>query len=159
MPPQPDFSGHWTLVAALPSDSDVPKEIAVRQPVMRTNPRGAPIPPSFFDIEIQRHTNAATTTETHRIGVVGGTVGGSVNDAGSTSRTPARVNSHHAVTWEEDRLVFELGTYTGDTPGTGDWTERRETWALQPNGELAIDIATSSSTDRARTVSATYRRR
>ena len=159
MPPQPDFSGRWTLVAAVPSDADVAKAFVVRQPVMRATPRGEPIAPTFFSIEIQRQSDAATITETHWIGVVGGTVGGIVNGAGGTSQVQPRVSSHHAVKWEGPMLVFELGTYTGDTPGTGDWTERRETWALQPNGELAIGIATSASADRARTVSATYHRR
>jgi hypothetical protein len=159
MPPQPDFSGRWTLVTAIPSDKGVPKALAVRQPVTRTNPRGEPIPPFFFSIEIQRQIETATITETHWIGVIGGTVGGIVNLAGGTGPIPPRVNSHYAVTWEGPMLVFELGTSTADTPGTGDWTGRRETWALQPNGELAIDVATSSSADRARTVSATYRRR
>ena len=156
-PSQPDFSGDWTLVATVPAYSGVPKALVVRQAVMRPNPHGEPIAPSFSSIKIERQSETATTVETHAIGVAGGTVGGIVNTAARPM--PPRVLSRHAVKWEGNRLVFELETSTGNTPGAGEWSERRETWALQPNGELAVDIATSSSGHRARTVSATYRRR
>ena len=83
---------------------------------------------------------------------------GGVNGRAGTPASP-RTQSHHGVGWNGRTLVFESGTYTGDIPGTGEGGERRETWTLQPNGELAIDIATSSSADRIHSVSATYRRR
>lgn len=162
LPPQPDFSGRWTLVTAQPSDAGVAKALNVHQTVRPTNVRGQPMAPFFSTIEIERQFDAATNTETHLIGVGGGTVGGLLSARGGARTIPPPVQSHYAVTWDladSRTLVIENGTYTGDTPGSGDWTERRETWTLQPNGELAITIATSGSTHPARTASATYRRR
>ena len=150
-----DFSGRWTLVMAVPMDADVPTTLAVRQSIRRTNIRGEPITPFYDQIAFDYKSSAGMHSETFMVGIIGGTFGGGVSSTGTRIRA---VSSHHAVTWNGPSLVFELGTYTGDTPGTGDWTERRETWALQPNGELAITVATSGSAVSARTVSALYRR-
>jgi hypothetical protein len=159
VPPQPDFSGRWVLVVALPSDALVPAGLVVRQSIRLTNIHGEPMTPFYDRIGIDRESPAGTVTNTIMIGIRGGAVGGVVNTGGGTPAKPATVRSHHAVGWNGRALVFEARTYTADTLGTGDWSERRETWALQPNGELAIEIATNSSADRAQTVSATYRRR
>jgi hypothetical protein len=158
MPPQPDFSGRWTLVAAIPSDDGVATALTVRQTVTRTTIRGEPMAPFFRIIDIERQFDGRATTETHRIGIAGGAVGGVGGPRRGAAPAPRPTQSHYAVRWDGDTLVFELGTYTGDTRGNDDWTERRETWALQPNGEVAIAIATRGSAARARAESATYRR-
>lgn len=152
-----DFSGRWTLVVALPMDADVPTTLTVRQSIRRTNVRGEPTPPRYDTIEIERDFGGWTTTDMPIIGIHGGVVGGVVNPI-VNPRPTAHMNSDYAVEWNANTLVFEQSTYTGHTPGSGDWTERRETWALQPNGELAITIATSGSAVPTRTVSALYRR-
>jgi hypothetical protein len=159
MPPQPDFSGRWTLVAAMPSDDGVATALTVRQTVTRTTIRGEPMAPFFRTIDIERQFDGRTTTETHLIGIAGGVVGGLVGPSGSSAPAPRPTQSHYAVRWDGDTLVFELGTHTGDALSNHDWTERRETWMLEANGELAIEITTSASSHRERTVSATYRRR
>jgi hypothetical protein len=150
-----DFSGRWTLVVALPTDADVPTTLTVRQSIRRTNIRGEPMTPYYDQIAIDQKSSAGMRSDTFMIGIRGGTVGGGVSSTGARIRA---LSTRHAVTWNGDSLVFELGTSTGDAPGTGDWTERRETWALQPNGELAITIATSGSAGPAQTVAALYRR-
>jgi hypothetical protein len=159
VPPQPDFSGHWVLVVALPSNALVPAALVVRQSIRRTNVRGEPMTPFYDRIDLDRESATGTVTESIVIGISGGTVGGVVNARGAAPATSRPPRSHYAVGWKGRTLVFEAATYTGDSPDTGDWSDRREAWALQPNGELAIDIATSSSADRTQTVSATYRRR
>jgi hypothetical protein len=55
--------------------------------------------------------------------------------------------------------LFDENRSRRGTPGIGEWTERRETWALEPNGELKITIATSGSAEPPRTVTATYVKR
>ena len=158
MPPQPDFSGRWTLVVALPTDADAAPALTVHQSVRRANIRGEPMTPFYDQIAIERGSGPETHTDTFMIGIVGGVVGGGVGTQ-SVGVRPRPMERRFAVTWEDRTLVFENDTYTGDRPGTGDWSECRERWTLQPNGELAIDIATATSGSRARTVSATYRRR
>lgn len=159
MPPQPDFSGRWTLIVALPSERDAPAALTVRQSVRRANVRGEPMTPFYDQIAIGRDSGGGTVTDTHLIGIIGGTVGGVVGPAGKQRDSPAPVNSRFAVKWDGHALVFEETTYTGDEWQPREWTERRETWTLQPNGELAIDITTRGSADRPRSLSATYRRR
>jgi hypothetical protein len=153
-----DFSGRWALVVALPVDVNVPTSLTVHQSIRRANVRGEPMPPVYDTIEIQRDFGGRTTTDMPMIGIHGGVVGGVVNPTVNPRPTVRHVNSDYAVEWNGNTLVFEEGTYTGHTPGSGDWTARRETWALQPNGELAITIATSGSSDPARTISALFRR-
>ena len=140
---------------ALPVEADVPTTLIVRQSIRLTNMRGEPMTPYYDQIAIDHKSSTGMHSDTFMIGITGGTVGGSVSSTGVRIRG---LSTHQAVTWNGLSLVFELGTYTGDTPGTGDWTERRETWALQPNGELAITVVTSGSAVRAQTVSALYRR-
>jgi|SRR5579872_3184498 len=158
MPPQPDFSGQWTLVAAIPSDDTAATALTVRQTVTRTTIRGEPMAPFFRTIDIDRQFGGRTTTDTHLIGIVGGTVAGVVGSRGRPGPTRA-TQSRYAARWDGDTLVFEFGTYAGEPQGNGDWTERRETWSLQPNGEFAIVIVTRGSAAAVRTESATYRRR
>lgn len=158
MPPKPDFSGHWTLVAAQPADAGVAKALDVRQTVTRTNIRGEPMAPFFSTIEIERRFDANTTTATHLIGIVGGTVGGVASARGGARSAPRPIHSHQAVRWDDRTLVFEHGTSTGDAWQTGEWTERRETWTLRADELLEVTIATSGSNERARNMTASYRR-
>ena len=80
--------------------------------------------------------------------------------SGTTSSTAATIprSTHEAAVWRDSSLVFDHGAHTGITPGTGDWTERREAWTLEPNEELKITIATSGSGESGRTVTATFRK-
>jgi hypothetical protein len=91
--------------------------------------------PYYDQIAIDYNSKAGMHSDRFMIGISGGT-----------------------VTWNGLLLVLELSSYTGYARGSGDWTERREIWALQPNGELAITIAISGSAVPAQTISALYRR-
>jgi hypothetical protein len=151
---KPDFSGRWVLVASGEPGSDTPRALSVRQSLVRTNVRGEPMTPYFKDISIEREFASGTRSETHPIGIVGGFVSGTVGTG-----KPAGSRSHHAVKWDGNALVFEQGSYTGELPETGVWTERREVWSLDPDGRLRVTITSRSSADVSGTsATLTYRR-
>jgi hypothetical protein len=153
VPDKPDFSGRWVLVASQPGEgADAARALTVSQSVRRTDFRGEAMSPYYDEIAIQRESTGGVTYESHLLCMVSGTVRG-VNSNGTSRGGPS---THEAVTWRDSSLVFERGAYTGMTPGTGEWTERRETWTLEPSGELKITIATSGSAEPPRTVTATY---
>lgn len=130
---KPDFSGRWVLVASAQPGPETPRAMTVRQPLGRTNVRGEPMAPYFKEISIEREFANATRAETHAIGVLGGAVSGTVGTG-----KPAGSRSHHAITWDGNALVFENGSYTGELPETGGWTERREVWSLDADGRLRV---------------------
>ena len=148
-----DFSGRWVLVSVSQPGPDAPRALSVRQELVRTNVRGEPMKPFFKSIAIDREFESSTRSETHAIGVIGGVVSGFARDGG-----PAGPRGHHAVRWEHNALVFESGSYSGETPGTGVWSERREVWSLQPDGRLSVAISTSGSAETSTTVTLLYRR-
>jgi hypothetical protein len=148
-----DFSGRWVLVSASRPGPGVPRALSVRQELVRTNVRGEPMKPFFKSIAIDREFESGTRSETQPIGIIGGVVSGIPKDAG-----PRAPSGHHAVKWDLTDLVFESGSYTGATPGTGEWSERREVWSLQPDGRLSVSITTSGSAEKSTTVTLVYRR-
>jgi hypothetical protein len=149
-----DFSGTWVLESAT-SQPDTPQLLVVDQPLRSTNVRGEPIPPAFFKMTIRRVTaGGATTIESRFIGVVGGSVEGSVQPSRSTRR------GHNETMWDGDSLVFSDGSYSGDSPRTGEWVERREAWSLSGNGSLlVVEISIESSDSPSHTEKRLYRRR
>jgi hypothetical protein len=145
-----DFTGHWILVSPAPPP-DTPRALSVRQSLVSTTVRGEPM--IFRDITIGREAHGSTRSETYPIGIDGGVVPGVTADGRSVGP-----KGHHAVRWDASALVFESGTYTGEQPGTGVWTERRETWSLDSDGRLHVVIATSGSAEPTSTVVLVYRR-
>lgn len=150
---KPDFSGRWVLAAQQQSDTAIPSALSVSQPLVRTTIRGDPMEPFFRDIAIDRQFDSSTRSETHLIGVQGGVVPGLRADG-----SPSGPTAHHAVKWDGNALVFESGSYTGQHPETGVWTERREVWSLDPDGRLRVVIANRSSVDAPTETTAVYRR-
>ena len=148
-----DFTGRWILESPSQPDPGIPTVLSVRQSLASTNVRGEPMQPFFKDITIERQFETGTRSETHEIGVIGGTVPG----LGADGMTVGP-RHHHAVSWDANDLVFASGSYTGANPENGDWTERREVWTLDPDGRLHVVITTRSAAGP-RTVSSVYRRR
>ncbi|HET7694705.1 MAG TPA: hypothetical protein VFK57_03290 [Vicinamibacterales bacterium] len=144
-----NFAGRWILQS--PAAPNTPRVLVVEQPVAATNVRGEPMRPAYLEITIRREGPSGAITETRRIGVIGGTVGG-VRGGEQVPRT------HDASRWEEGTLVFIQGSYTGGAPRTGAWTERREAWSLAPDGTLSIEITTAASSAPRQTTRAIYRR-
>ncbi len=144
---QPDFSGRWVLESVAHS-ADVPTALVVHQSLARTNVRGEPITPFVKDLTVIRESPGGNSSETFRIGTIGGTVPGS-------NRGPT---SHRRVVWANTTLVIETGTFTGSAPERGEWTQRREVWAADSEGHLQVSITQSSSTEAPHTATFVYRR-
>jgi hypothetical protein len=118
---KPDFSGRWVLVSASRTGPDVATSLIVRQPVRRTNAFGAPMPPAFLDLVVERQSADRVRTDTFQIGVSGGIVGG------------GGVQSRFSVRWEGNRLVISNENVS---------SEHTEEWELS-QGSLVI-----TTTDR-----------
>lgn len=144
-----DFSGRWVLTSS-DAGPATPRVLVVEQPITRTTVRGASMPPAYLRISIRREGAAGVSTETRLIGSRSGTFSGTAR--GITRRTSTQ------TTWAGETLVFEDGSSTGDPPRTGDWAERREAWSLAPDGTLAIEITTESSTSARQMVRLDYAR-
>ena len=148
---KPDFSGSWILESAPQSAGDIPKTLTVVEyESARTNVRGEPVPPSFKDITVTRMLDSGAQSETYLIGVVSGFM---------TGTAVARPNTHRRVVWEEQTLVIENGSFTGRTPETGEWTERREVFSLDSPDRLRMAITTRGSGDVSSSAILLYRRR
>jgi hypothetical protein len=149
----PDFTGRWILESPSQPSPDTPGAVSVRQSLVSTNVRGEPMRPFFKDITIERDVEGSTRSETYQIGVMGGVVSGLAS--GGKADRPQR---HHAVSWDANALVFESGSYTGQSPENGVWAERREVWSFDSDGRLHVVITTRSSVDSPKTVALVYRR-
>ena len=149
---KPDFSGRWILETASESSPDVPPALSVSLTLIRTTVHGEPMTPFFKDITIERQFERGPRSETHTIGVLGGSVSGGSVAAGGSGLT-----ARFSVKWDGDALVFESGSHTSQRPDATPETERREVWTLDPSGRLRIVIATRSA-DRSEKVTLVYRR-
>ena len=147
----PDFSGTWVLESGPTGEPDAPQTISVSQVLATTNVRGEPMRPFFKEVRITRVIANSTRSQTYQIGVVGGSTSGRVGGA-EGPRTQYR------AVWEGQSLVFELGTYAGSSPRTGDWTGRREVWSFDSAGRLRVVVNTRSSLDEPKTVVIVYRK-
>jgi hypothetical protein len=150
-----DFSSRWVLQSPA-AEPDAPRALVIEQPVTRLNVRGEPIPPAFLRITIRRERLAGVSSETRLIGVSGGIVGGIVRDSVARTAGERSTSTHQETRWDRERLVFTDGSYTGDSPRTGDWTERREVWSLTANGTLVIEISSEGSAEPQRTETLVY---
>lgn len=152
-PAEPDFSGPWILESAEQPSNDIPKTLVVRQSLVLTNVYGQPMQPFFRNFTVTREFATGPRTETHLIGVVGGTVAG-IGGTVST-RVPS---SHHRVFWEGRTLIVINRTFTGPEPQTGEWADRREEWSFASDRRLQLVIVASDSRGGSTNVSLTYRR-
>lgn len=150
---KPDFSGSWVLESEAQAAPDTPQSMSVSQTLVRTNVRGEPMDPFYRDITVTRAFESGTRSETYPIGGVGGTAPGL--SAGGIVTGP---RTHYRVVWVEQSLVIQNGSHTGPQPESGQWTERREIWSLEPDGRLRLAITTRSSVEDSRTVILVYRR-
>jgi len=148
-----DFSGRWVLVSSAVADPNAARSITVRQPVTRTNNLGAPMPPAFLQLIVEREFADRVTTETHAIGLQGGMVGGIVG-----GDADARYQSRFSVNWEGQRLVIHRSSYSGATRDAGPYWERDEEWELDPAGMLVISVTDRASDTEPRSNAFNYSR-
>jgi hypothetical protein len=144
-----DFSGRWALQSSV-TGSPVARALTIEQPLTRKNVHGEAMPPAYLRISIRREGETGGGTETRMIGVIGGSVGG----------VDSRISrwTHNQTRWEGDNLVLVDGSSTGDSPRSGEWTERREVWSLTADGFLTIEIETEGAHTTRQTQRLVYRR-
>jgi hypothetical protein len=128
----------------------------VEQPVTRTNVRGEPIRPAYLRITIRRERASRVTTDTRQIGIVGGIVGGVVGRAGQPAGPSP--DSRVETVWRGETLMFLDSRHGPDGPRSADWFERRESWSLEPDGRLRIEIVSETQIQPEQTVVFLYRR-
>lgn len=149
----PDFAGRWTLDGPLPPSPDAARVLVVEQPVTHTNVRGEPMPPAYLHLTVRREGPSGTNTETYLIGTIGGVVRGIDRNGKRTQPT-----THFETVWRGDSLTFLMRRDGADGSRTGDWLERSESWSLEADGRLRVEIDTEAH-DRARqTAVLRYRR-
>jgi len=136
---------------------DIPRTLTISQPIVRTNVLGAPMPPSFLELTVERQFENAVRSETYHISTEGGTVGGVVGidrPDQSSNRTESRVS----VQWHGDRLRIETGRYSGPTRDSGPYTEHNEEWWFDEHRRLSIIVVDRRSDSEVVTHTLTYRR-
>jgi hypothetical protein len=123
---KPDFSGRWVLENPADSASDIARSLTVRQSIVRTTARGAPMEPFFRDLMVEREFSTRARSESYQIGVVGGVVYGVDRTGRGAGPEGQNRETRFAVRWDENRLVIETGTYSGPTRESGPNTEHTE---------------------------------
>src|SRR5438034_5031855 len=98
---KPDFSGRWILEVSAGAGPDVARSLTVRQPVVRTNVYGAPMPPFFKELRVERQFVTGVRTEAYQIGVEGGTVGGALPTNRGTAPDVNVSQTSFSARWEE----------------------------------------------------------
>jgi len=139
----PDFSGRWTLDAPSSAPADAARVLVIEQPVTRTNVRGEPIPPAYLHLSVRREGPSGVTADTYLIGTIGGVVGG-------VDRNGKRIglSSRFETAWRGNTLTFLTRDDGPDGPHVGEWWERSESWSLDSDGRLQVQIVTEAH-DRA----------
>mgnify|MGYP003575670900 CR=1 FL=1 len=146
-----DFSGRWVLVSSAVADANAAQSLIVRQPVTRTNNLGAPMPPAFMQLIIEREYADRVTTETHQIGIRGGIVGGIAGGGRS-------YQSSFSVRWEGPRLIIERSSNPSPARDAGPSWEHTEEWELNSAGTLVISVTDQASDSAPKSNTFTYRR-
>ena len=149
---RPDFSGEWVLESASPSSPDNPRTLSVRQFQLEKRSSDGSTKVTLTSIAIERTLETGPVSETHQIGIRGGTVGGIGKDGPSPS-----TSTSYGVNWDGNALVFENESHSERVdPAT--WNERREVWSLDETGRLQIVITNRGWDGPARRLTLLYRR-
>ncbi len=154
---KPDFSGRWILETSSRAGPDVARSLTVRQPVVRTNVYGAPMPQFFKELSVERQFVTDVRTETYQIGVEGGIVGGVLPANRGTAPAVNASRTRFSVRWEDNRLVIDTGSYSGRTREAGPYTEHVEVWQLDVVDRLIVSITDRGSGIASTTKTLTYR--
>ena len=154
MPKEPDFSGHWALVQTSGAPQEAASVLTVQQTITRTTVRGEPMTPWFSAITVQRHFSTGIVSETYKIGIISGTVGGVPPGASSPQGEWATIS----VKWEGETLIIRTGKYSGPPQQSVADTEHEERWSFDPGGKLSIKITDRLSGSQVASAVLVYRR-
>jgi hypothetical protein len=105
-------------------------------------------------LSVRREGPSGTTTDTYTIGTIGGVVGG-IDRNGTRIATPS---AYFETAWRGDVLTFLTRRDGPNGPHTGDWSERRESWSLDADGRLRVEIETEAYDHAPRTTVLHYHR-
>jgi len=111
------------------------RTLTVQQPVSRTTALGAPMPPAFLRLTVERGYASGPKTQTYNLGVEGGTVGGLV---GRGPNGPGSFQSRFSVHWDGDALVMWSANYSASQAAPD--TEHVETWKLDAADRLVVTV-------------------
>ena len=153
---KPDFSGRWILETSAGPGPDGARALTVRQAVARPNVYGAPMPPFFKELSVDRQFGTDVRTETYQIGVEGGMVSG-ISPA-NRGIAPEFSQTRFSVRWDDNRLVIDTGIYSGRTRDAGPYTEHTEMWQLDAAGKLIVSTTDRRSGIASTTKTLTYRK-
>jgi len=149
-PDHPDFSGEWILVDSTNPAEGAATALSVEQPIATTTVRGTPMPPAYLELIVARHFLTGVRPARYRIGVEGGTVGG--------TSAAVHVETRESVTWVGERLVIASSRWSGP-PGNLQLNEQRsEVWQLDSEARLVVTTTDQQGQREAQTT-LTYRRR
>ena len=147
-----DFSGEWVLVALEKPAADTAIALSVKQPVTDKNVYGAPMPPAYLDLTVERRSAAGAHSTKYLVGATGGSTSGFVRGGPQTE-------TRWSVTWEAESLVIIESGWSARMGGVLELDrERTETWRLDRDGSLVIAIVDRQG-DRESRDTLTYRRR
>jgi hypothetical protein len=126
-----DFSGNWVLEEGIQRSATVPQRLVVQQPITTTTMRGAPMPPAYLWLIVERQFADHAQKDSYNIGVIGGNVGG------VTGNGIAAVQRRWAVVWVGNSLRMEWRNLTASGSTT---SSRTEVWRLDQGRRLVIAI-------------------
>jgi hypothetical protein len=141
-----DFSGRWMLVAPSPAPANAVRVLVVDWQVMQPSVRGEPRPLVYLHITIRREGAAGVTTDTYPFGLTGAVMGAPID------------RGDRRATWRGDTLTLLTRRDGWGGSHTGDWSERRESWSLDPDGRLRVEIETEARDRAPRRTVLHYRR-
>ncbi|PYR59954.1 MAG: hypothetical protein DMF91_13455 [Acidobacteria bacterium] len=153
---KPDFSGRWIRETSAGAGPDDARALTVRQPVVRTNVYGTPMPPFFKELSVDRQFGTDIVTETYQIGIEGGMVSGL--SPANRGIIPEFSQTRFSVRWDDNRLVIDTGIYSGRTREAGPYTEHTEVWQLDGSGRLIVSTTDRGSGIASTTKTLTYRK-
>jgi hypothetical protein len=149
--PSMDFSGRWVLTSS-GAGSDAPQTMKIEQWMTSLNAYGEPISPGHLRISTEHSAPDGQTTHVREI------FGDQKLIVAASTADPAGWHGDYATKWDAGTLTITDRRYTGRSPRTGAWTERREAWSIAPDGTLVIEIITEGSKSTRRKVTCLYKR-
>ena len=111
--------------------------------------------PYFSGLTVERHFKSGVVSESYKIGIISGTVGG----ISSGRSSPPGEWMTVAVKWQGENLIVRTGNYSGPSQASGPYTEHEEVWSFDTSGRLSITNTDRSSGAEPATVMLIYRRR
>jgi hypothetical protein len=152
----PDLSGHWVLVGASGSPTEIAQTLTIQQTVVDKNASGGPMAPYVSALSVSRDVDGVVHTETLKVGMEGGVIGGVAPPVSATSERP-EARSFWSVRWRDDCLIIYSESYSSIT-AAGQSMTRTEQWCLNAAGHLVVTVRGSQPDNEATTAMRVYKK-